>query len=104
MGTSTRNGIRIDCVSKCVLQHKGVTYPCLLKDISISGVLICGIDFPPSTIQIGDVCGFFLCSDPKVCSIEYASRVTRLGSADIALNFLCSLLQKSPVPNSCTVR
>lgn len=88
MYSPTRNGLRVGCDDKCLLRHNGLSYQCLLENISISGALVCLQDFKQAAIQVGDTCGLLLCTDPTVCPGEYTSRVTRLGASKIALHFL----------------
>jgi hypothetical protein len=83
-----RNGLRLDCDHKCLLHHNGIMYPCQMKNISISGALVCAFDFPPDTILLGDTCGLLLSTEPTLCPGEYSSRVTRLEPSKIALHFL----------------
>lgn len=83
-----RNGMRLDCEHKCLLHHKGIMYQGQMKNISISGALVCALDFPPDTIQLGDTCGLLLNTDHTLCPGEYSSRVTRLEPSKIALHFL----------------
>jgi hypothetical protein len=86
-----RNGTRYDYKPKCLLHHKGITYLCESQNISISGVLISAPELPENVIEPGDTCGLSLCTDPAVNSFEYTSRVIRLDSNGIALNFLGSI-------------
>ena len=83
-----RNGTRIDCEHECLLYHNGINYPCLMKNISISGALVCAVDFPPATIQVGDTCHLELRKYPALSPGKYTSKVTRLGHSKIALYFL----------------
>ena len=88
MYSPPRKGLRVGCNDKCLLHYNGITYQCLLENISISGALLLVCDLPPATIHLGDTCGLLLCTDPTVCPGEYKSRVTRLGPSRIALRFL----------------
>jgi hypothetical protein len=83
-----RNGLRIDYERECVLKHNGTKYSCLMKNFSISGVLVSEPNFPPAAIRLGDTCSLSLCADPTAKSVEYNSRVTRLDPSNIALYFL----------------
>ena|ERR1039457_2280828 len=97
MGTPKRNGMEFDCQRngmrfdfehECILDHKGFRYSCQIKNISISGALVCAKDFPPGHLQLGDTCALLLCTDPTVIHGEYTSRVTRLEPSKIGLFFL----------------
>lgn len=83
-----RNGMRLNCEHTCLLYHNGIMYPCQMKNISISGALVCALDFPPDTIQLGDTCDLFLNTNPTFCPGKYSSRITRLEPSNIALHFL----------------
>jgi len=82
-----RNGSRFNLERKCVLYHNGIKYPCKTKNISISGVLVSSHDFPPANINLGDTCGLSFSNDTISAVGEYESKVTRLGSSMVALNF-----------------
>ena len=88
MYTSARKGERVNCNDKCLLNHNGVKYPCILENISISGALIGAYDFPPADIRPGDTCGLLLCSDSALCSGEFKGKITRLAPSKIGLYFL----------------
>ena len=83
-----RNGVRVDVEHECLLYHNGVKYPCLMKNISISGALVCALDFPPTTLQVGDTCGLLLSTDLTMSPGEYTSRVARLEPSNVGLHFL----------------
>jgi PilZ domain len=83
-----RYGTRVDHERKCYLSHNGVKYSCHMKNISISGALVCVPDFPLHPIQSGDTCGLFLTAEPTQAPVEYMSRVARLESSKIGLQFL----------------
>ena len=83
-----RNGIRLECDYKCLLQHDDIMYSCEMKNISISGALVCALEVIPFNIQLGDICGLLLSSDHTLPYGEYKSKVTRLEHTKIALHFL----------------
>ncbi|MFZ4856215.1 MAG: PilZ domain-containing protein [Desulfuromonadaceae bacterium] len=84
-----RTGTRFDCAHDCRLFHDGTLYQCRMKNISISGALICGDNFPPSTIKIGDTCHLSLHSDlPSDNGGGYTSKVTRFDISHIGVHFL----------------
>ena len=84
-----RNGTRFDCEHECHLFHNGTSYQCRMRNISISGALIWGDNFPPSTIKIGDTCGLSLNSDLSLIQGGgYTSKVTRLEQSNIGVHFL----------------
>lgn len=83
-----RNGTRVDHERTCFLSHRGITYRCEMKNISLSGALVSALDFASSAMQVGDECGLFLSAESTMCPIEYTSRVARLDSSNIALQFL----------------
>jgi hypothetical protein len=83
-----RNGTRIDHERTCFLSHSGITYRCRMKNISLSGTLVSAQDFVSAAMQVGDMCGLLLSAESTMCPIEYTSRVSRLDSSNIALQFI----------------
>lgn len=83
-----RNGIRFNLEKKCILYHNGIKYPCITKNISISGVQVSAHDFPPANLNLGDTCGLSFSNDTVSASGEYESKVIRHGLSMVALNFL----------------
>ena len=83
-----RNGIRTDCDYKCLLQHDDIMYPCVMKNISISGALVCALEVIPYQIRLKDTCNLVLTSDHTLSSGEYRSTVVRLEHPNIALQFM----------------
>lgn len=82
-----RQGWRLACGDKCVLQHNGKSAECILVDISVSGVLVsCDNEFAEN-LHLGDTCGIYLCGDPHVCPSEVACKVTRRETSRIGLQF-----------------
>ena len=83
-----RNGSRLNLEKKCTLYHNGVKYPCITKNISISGVLVSAHDFPPAKLELGDTCVLSFSNDTPSAIGEYESKVTRLDLSMVALSFL----------------
>ena len=83
-----RNGTRIDHERTCFLSHSGITYRCRMKNISLSGTLVSALIFASAAMKVGDTCGLFLSPESTMCPIEYTSRVARLDSSNIALQFI----------------
>lgn len=82
-----RNGIRLNSEYKCLLQHNDINYPCKMKNISITGALVCALEVIPYHLEVGDTCELLLSSDRTWSSRKYASKVTRLEHPNIALCF-----------------
>ena len=82
-----RSGMRFDVEQDIVIHHEGIKYPSKMKNISITGVIASMPDFLPHVIKVGDTCGLSFCADPTVKPEVYSSRVTRVDSSGIALNF-----------------
>jgi len=82
-----RKGIRLNSEYKCLLQHNDIMYPCKMKNISISGALICAVEVIPYHIQVGDTCELLLNVDHTWYSGKYPGKVTRLEHPNIALHF-----------------
>ena len=88
-----RNGTRFDCEHECHLVHNGTLYQCQMKNISISGALVCAEHFPPPTIKIGDTCRLSLKSEQSVdYGGGYASKITRFDTSLIGVHFLSIVL------------
>jgi len=83
-----RNAIRLDCDYKCLLQHDDIMYPCEMKNISISGALVCASFLIPVNIQLGDTCDLLFSAHHIMSPLDYKSKVTRLEDSKIALLFL----------------
>jgi hypothetical protein len=83
-----RNGTRFDIEQDVVIHHEGIKYPSKMKNISITGVIASVPGLPSNVIQVGDTCGLSFGADPTVKPAVYSSRVIRIGSFGIALNFL----------------
>lgn len=83
-----RNAIRLDCDYKCLLQHDDIVYPCKIKNISTSGVLVDASFIIPVNIQLGDTCDLLFSTHLTMSPLDYKSKVTRLEDSKIALYFL----------------
>jgi hypothetical protein len=90
-----RQGWRLECGDKCVLQHKGKNIECLLVDLSVSGVLVSCDEGYAVGIHLGDTCTLYLCSDPNVCQGEIVCTVTRREESLIGLQFLTATVPLS---------
>lgn len=87
-----RNGTRFDVEQDLIIHHKGVKYPCKMKNISITGVIASVPALSDDDIRVGDTCGVSFCADPDMNPGVYSSRVTRIDPSGIALNFLSFIL------------
>jgi hypothetical protein len=87
-----RNGTRFDVEQNIIIHHKGIKYPSKMKNISITGVIASIPGLSPDIIQAGDTCGLSFSSDPTVKAEIYSSKVSRVDSSHIALNFLGFIL------------
>jgi len=79
---------RIDCEAECVLNFDGVDYQGVIENISLIGALIKLDNRMPDNIRPGDTCDMIFCSSPDVYPIKYTSKVVRLDSALIGIEFL----------------
>jgi hypothetical protein len=59
-----------------------------MMNISLSGALVQTEDFPHSDVCPGDTCSLLLSTDPTANFTEYTSRITRIGTATVALYFM----------------
>ena len=79
---------RVSCVSKCLLFHNGSKYPGVLENISLAGALVTMSNSLPYVIQIGDTCSLLCCGDQELCPNEYNSKVVRISSPTVGLQFI----------------
>lgn len=79
---------RVLCVSKCLLIHNGSKYVGILEDISLAGALVTTTSSLPYVIQIGDTCSLLFCGDQALCPNEYNSKVVRINSPKVGLQFI----------------
>ena len=79
---------RIVCEAECVLNFDGVDYQGVIENISLTGALIKLDNRMPDNIRPGDTCDMIFCSSPDVYPIKYTSKVVRLDSALIGIEFL----------------
>jgi len=82
-----RQGWRLECGDKCVLQHNGKSAECILVDISVSGVLVSCDDEFAEGLHPGDACGLYLYGDAQDCPSEVACKVTRRDVSRVGLQF-----------------
>jgi hypothetical protein len=86
--TDKRTVQRVDCFSKCLLLHKNSQYPGVLENISVDGALVTMTNSLPNVIQLGDTCGLLFCSDQEFSPNEYNSKVVRISSPYVGLQFI----------------
>ena len=79
---------RIVCEAKCILNFDGVDYQGVIENISLTGALIKLDSDMPASIRPGDTCDMVFCSRPDVYPIKYTSKVVRLDSALIGIEFI----------------
>jgi hypothetical protein len=82
-----RQGWRLECGDRCVLQYNGRSAECILVDISVSGVLVSCDDEFAEGLNPGDACGLYLCGDSQVSRSEVVCKVTRRDDSRIGLQF-----------------
>ena len=82
-----RQGWRLECGDRCMLQHGDKTAECMLVDLSISGVLVSCTEELAENINTGDLCGLHLCGDPQVCPCVVDCTVVRRDFDKIGLQF-----------------
>ena len=83
---SERRGLRVKCSDKCILSYDGATQECVLENISLSGALI-SVKQDVAGISTGSRCGLFLCTNPRICPLEYNCTVAHITSHKIGLQF-----------------
>ena len=79
---------RIVCEAKCILNFDGVDFQGVIENISLSGALLKLNDKRPDSMQPGDTCDMIFCSNPDLYPVKYTSRVVRLDSEIIGIEFL----------------
>lgn len=87
-----RSGTRFNAEHDILIHHKGTKYQSKMQNISITGVIASASELTPDTIHVGDICGLSFCADPTVSPMVYSSRVTRIDTSGIALQFLGFIL------------
>ena len=85
---NTVQGSRIECEAQCILNFNGVDLHGVIENISVSGALIKLNDEMPDSIQAGDTCDMIFSSNPDAYPVKYTSKVVRLDSALIGIEFL----------------
>lgn len=80
-----RNEERVNYISKCLLDIKGTSYSGLLENISTTGASVKMIDALPESIVCGCEC---VLSALLLSPVKYQSRIIRINSSRIALQFL----------------
>jgi len=79
---------RIVCEAKCILNFDGFDIQGVIENISLSGALIKLDSKMPDSIKPGDMCDMIFCSNPDLYPVKYTSKVIRLDSAIIGIEFL----------------
>ncbi len=79
---------RASCVSKCLLYYRGSKYLGILEDISLEGALVTMTSSLPYVIGVGDSCRLLFCGDQEFCPNEYNSKVVRISSPKVGLQFI----------------
>jgi len=79
---------RIVCEAKCILNFDGLDFQGVIKNISLSGALIMLNKKIPHSIHPGDTCDLMFCSNPDLYPVKYTSKVIRLDSKIIGVQFL----------------
>jgi c-di-GMP-binding flagellar brake protein YcgR len=79
---------RINCETKCIMHCDASEFQGVIKNISLSGALVMLNSKFPTNIHPGDTCDIMLCSNPDFCPVRYTSKVIRVDSAIIGVQFL----------------
>jgi hypothetical protein len=79
---------RIVCEAKCILSFEGLDFQGVIENLSLSGALIKLDNNIPNNIRPGDNCDLMLCSNPDLYPVKYTSKVIRVDSAIIGVQFL----------------
>jgi hypothetical protein len=84
---------RVSCVSKCQLFHNGSKYIGVLENISIDGALVTMTNSLPYVIKLGDTCSLIFCGYQELYPNERSSRVVRINSPKVGLQFVAAMPQ-----------
>ena len=84
----TEQSSRIVCEAKCILNFDGVDFQGVIENISLSGALIKLNGKLPDSIQPGSMCDMVFSSNPDVYPVKYTSKVVRLDSSFVGIEFL----------------
>ncbi len=87
MVNNRRSATRVTCFSKCFLYHNGSKYQGILENISLSGASVSVANSLPYVVQLGDRCNLIYCDDGAPVPCEYASKVVRMSTPKIGLQF-----------------
>jgi c-di-GMP-binding flagellar brake protein YcgR len=79
---------RIVCEAKCILSFDGFDFQGVIENLSLSGALIKLNNNLPNTIHPGDNCDLMFNSDPDLYPVKYTSKVVRVDSEIIGIQFL----------------
>lgn len=80
--------VRINCDTKCIIHFDASEFHGVIKNLSLSGALIKLNNKIPNNIHPGDKCDLLLCSNTDLFPVRYTSKVTRVDSANIGVQFL----------------
>ena len=83
----SRQNLRVDCYSSCVLNYASNDYHAKLVNISLGGALISVEDDVLCKLHVGDRCDLILGDKPELCSAKYACKVISQNSSNIGINF-----------------
>ena len=83
----SRQNLRVDCYSSCVLNFASNDYHAKLVNISLGGALISVEDDVLYKMHVGDRCELILGDKPDLCSAKYSCKVISQNSSNIGINF-----------------
>jgi hypothetical protein len=83
-----RNGVRVTCDARCILNLGNSQYEGILEDLSISGARVRITENQAEVIQAGYKCGLYLCHDPNVCPGECACHIVRVAEEYVGVAFV----------------
>jgi PilZ domain-containing protein len=85
---SMKQSVRINCDVNCIFNFDGVDYQGVIKNVSVSGVLLKLNNEIQNSILPGSKCGLMLGSNPDSSHIKYNCKVIRLDAELIGVQLL----------------
>ena len=83
----SRQNLRVDCYSSCVLNYASNDYHAKLVNISLGGALISVEDGVLYKMHVGDRFDLMLGDKPDLCSAKYSCKVISQNAPNIGVNF-----------------
>jgi c-di-GMP-binding flagellar brake protein YcgR len=83
----SRQNLRVNCYSSCILNFASSDYHARLVNISLGGALISVEDDVLCKMHVGDRCDLILCDKPDLCYAKFSCKVISQNSSNIGITF-----------------